>query len=183
MAMPPSPTFGMSNCFDVYEKLKSDFQALEAVQGEDAQSQKLEDYAAFNFIVTARHLAHDWLRKNAGRPKHAVKKLNKKHAGILAALNAAQDIANGCKHFEITKYTPTTSVEDRGIFDYETYFFGPQYGIRSGNYYFSMRGLARILMAYFDWVFDDTTSAAIFPTGLMDQVDYSYIAPKKPLKP
>lgn len=149
----------MSTCFDVYEKLKSDLEALEAAgDGEDEQSQKRQDYAAFNFIVTARHLAHDWLRKNAGRPRHALKKLGRKHPGITAALNAAQDLANGSKHFKITMYTPTTTVEDRGIFDYETWAFGPQYAVREGSYYFSMFGLARILMAYFDWIFDDTAS-------------------------
>ncbi|MBJ7314044.1 hypothetical protein ACFOLJ_17965 [Rugamonas sp. CCM 8940] len=159
MATSPSPTFGMSTCFDVYEKLKSDLEALEAAgDGEDEQSQKRQDYAAFNFIVTARHLAHDWLRKNAGRPRHALKKLGRKHPGITAALNAAQDLANGSKHFKITMYTPTTTVEDRGIFDYETWAFGPQYAVREGSYYFSMFGLARILMAYFDWIFDDTAS-------------------------
>ncbi|MYM66232.1 hypothetical protein GTP45_05200 [Pseudoduganella sp. FT55W] len=170
----------MSNCFDVYEKLKIDLEALEASSGEDEQSQKRQDYAAFNFMVTARHLAADWLPNNAGRPKQSLKKLKRKHPGIAAALSAAQDIANGSKHFTVTKYTPTTTVESRGIFDYETWCFGPQYGVRGGGYYFSMFGLARILMAYFDWVFDDAASVNVFPAGLIAQVDYSRIVPMKP---
>ncbi|WP_161019337.1 hypothetical protein [Duganella lactea] len=166
----------MSTCFDVYEKLKADLAALEAAgEGEDEQSQKRQDYAAFNFIVTARHLAHDWLPKNGGRPKQSLKKLKRKHAGLTAALNAAKDIANGSKHFKITLYTPTTTVDERGIFDYETWAFGSQYGVREGGYNFSMFGLARILMAYFDWVFDDTASVNLFPAELIAQVDYSLI--------
>jgi hypothetical protein len=177
----PSPRFGMSDCYDVYFKLKADLESLEAARGEDEQSQKRQDYAAFNFFITARHLAHDWLPKNAGRSKDSLKKLRRKHAGITAALKAAQDIANGSKHF-ILKYNPTTSIEDRSIFDYEGYFYGAQYGVKEANYYFSMSGLARILMGYFDWIFDDKASVYAFPSELIEQVDYSRVAPKKPAK-
>jgi hypothetical protein len=163
----------MSTCFDVYEKLKTDLAALEAAGGEDERSQKLQDYAAFNFFVTARHLVCDWLPNNMGRPKDSQRKLKKTHKGIAAALRATKDIANGSKHFRITKYTPTTAIDERGIFDYESYFFGAQHSVREGQYYFSMPGLARILMAYLDWVFDDTASVNIFPRELMAQVDYS----------
>ena len=56
--------FGLSTSYDLFQKLKHDSELLLRQRPETQDEQRLEEYEAFNFFVTAWHLHKDWLAVN-----------------------------------------------------------------------------------------------------------------------
>lgn len=75
----------------MYEKLKWEAQRLE-----DGWSV----YDSFNFVVTAHHLYHDWI-KNCGSPEEKAKKCSLPEPAKMI-LQSIVDLSNGNKHWKLT---------------------------------------------------------------------------------
>jgi hypothetical protein len=154
--MPPIATkIGLATSFDLFAKLKHDSELLLSERRETEEDQKLEEYQAFNFFITAWHLHKDWLGSDSvEKPVHARSKIIDVHAHVKELRHAIRDIANGSKHF-ILDECPKVSIGEREISSFYSYFFGPQFAIDTKSFHFLMYELVEIVMEYFEWIFDD----------------------------
>jgi hypothetical protein len=89
--------FGLNQPKDLLEKLEHDFRRLRADAGQQAIL-----YTAFDFVGTAYALV-DWVKKYTAMTPAEVDKL---YACMLIKICA--DLANGSKHFQLTKPPKTT---------------------------------------------------------------------------
>lgn len=80
---------------DLVEKLRHDLERL--------KNSPHNQYAAFDFFVTAEHIL-DWIYPNNWDER-------KKHRSSVPLLRVTSHIANGAKHFEATKQCHTSVVE------------------------------------------------------------------------
>ena len=85
---------------DLLAKLQHDFERLEADQN--------DDYAAWDFFVTAEHM-RDWIDRPGGQSRPASSPL----------LKTVSHLANGGKHFELSpgRHSAVREVSQRGVFD------------------------------------------------------------------
>lgn len=189
----PTTRLGLSTCRDLYGKLKFDASQLDAAEGEGAEKELMQEYAAFNFFVTAWHLYHDWLDKDLdGRPAYALQKKEISADAFREVKDAIRGLANGSKH--LTSWEePKISVSEREIVDFRSYFFGPAFGIRTESHYFSLMTLEDIVLRYFEWIFDDSVLALGLPEHIVSRMAFCKVdrlpmppakkPPKKPKKP
>jgi hypothetical protein len=91
--------FGLNESDDLLNKLEHDFQRLQDDMGQQAML-----YTAFDFFVTAYSLV-DWEKKYRVLTPAAVAAL---YAPMLIKICA--DLANGSKHFQLTKPPPKTTL-------------------------------------------------------------------------
>lgn len=162
--------FGLSTCRDLYGKLKFDAAQLDAAEGEGEEKELLQEYAAFNFFVTAWHLYHDWLGKDiAGRPMYASEKMECSAAIFHEIKDAIRGLANGSKHLTLRE-APKVLVSGREIADFRSWLFGPAFGITTESYYFSLMTLQDIVLRYFEWVFDDALSSPVMPEEISSRI-------------
>ncbi|MEA2095845.1 MAG: hypothetical protein U9P73_03990 [Candidatus Cloacimonadota bacterium] len=160
--------YGISNCFDMYEKLKFEGKRLDS---------DWHEYNCFNFIVTAWHLYDDWLDNDRRcRPQLSIKKKNKIPATMTNVLNAIRDLTNGSKHMVLNKKSVNkqvvTEVHSPEIRDMRSFMTGEaKVGIKIDSTYYSMWDLRYICLLYFAWVFDDNTPMNAFPPDLADHLD------------
>lgn len=174
MPSPTTPTtsttrLGLSTCRDLYRKLQFDASQLDAAEGEGAEKELMQEYAAFNFFVTAWHLYYDWLEKDLdGRPIYTKQKKETSANTFREIKDAIRGLANGSKHLMLSE-APKVSVSEREIADYRSWFFGPAFGITTQSYYFSLMTLQDIVLRYFDWVFDDSISLEM-PEELVSRI-------------
>ncbi|HHC7102375.1 TPA: hypothetical protein ACN341_004567 [Vibrio parahaemolyticus] len=153
---------GIETVHELREKLKFERQRV---------TQSYHPYDFFNFVVTAWHLHHDWIKNDKqNRPNLFYKKVNQAPPQMKELVNAARDLANGSKHFRLDKPNDekkvVTEVHKPEIRDHFTYVFGPQPGISVANAYYTIGELVDILDEYFEWLFDDLTPADSFPDKL-----------------
>ncbi|NKJ68198.1 hypothetical protein EX191_10385 [Vibrio chemaguriensis] len=153
---------GIETVHELREKLKFERQRV---------TQSYHPYDFFNFVVTAWHLHHDWIKNDKqNRPNLFYKKVNQAPPQMKELVNATRDLANGSKHFRLDKPNDEkkvlTEVHKPEIRDHFTYVFGPQPGISVANAYYSIGELVDILDEYFEWLFDDLTPADSFPDKL-----------------
>lgn len=97
--------FSLRSPEDLFRKIESDLARLEAAQPETKEAQ----YAAFDFFVGASHLA-DWAHHATGQ---TLTTLRSYPDGALVT-----QIANGAKHFLVTRATNTvrdTSFQEGGF--------------------------------------------------------------------
>ena len=87
--------FSLRTPRDLREKLESDYLRLAAASPDSVEAH----YAAFDFFVTAEHLA-DWQSRSSGA---SITSLRKYPEGPLVS-----HIANGAKHFRVTDARHTT---------------------------------------------------------------------------
>lgn len=169
--MPHIAKFGLKTPQDLFEKLKYDAELLLRRRKEAAEEQRLEEFEAFNFFVTAWHLYHDWLKKgmSPNKPKHALEKIEFANPTFKEVKDVLRDIANGSKHFEL-KDPSKVIVGDREISSWFSYFYGPQFPIDTKSFHFLMYELVLLVMAYFDWIFDDTKPVRM-PSEIIDKLD------------
>lgn len=148
-------TFGLITAYDLYEKLKYDAKLLLRDRPETEEEQRLEEYEAFNFFVTAWHLHYDWIVKNENisKPIYAVEKIKIAYPTMKEVRHAVRDLANGSKHFVLDD--PKVSVGEREISSYTSFFFGPQYPIDTETQHYLMDDLVFVVLEYFAWIFDD----------------------------
>ncbi len=160
-------TLGLDSCADLYDKLKFEGERLENVW---------HSYDAFNFVVTAWHLYNDWLKKDrTAKPKLAGKKtaLEKLPAEMILVLNVLENIAVSSKHLQLNnpgaEKRKVSETHNGEIDNWYSYFHHERMlGITTeGDYYFSIRKLRNICLAYFAWVFDDGLPASPFPGELL----------------
>ncbi|EPP5339795.1 hypothetical protein CGK32_23845 [Vibrio parahaemolyticus] len=153
---------GIETVHELREKLKFERQRV---------TQSYHPYDFFNFVVTAWHLHHDWIKNDKqNRPNLFYKKVNQAPPQMKELVNATRDLANGSKHFRLDKPNDEkkvlTEVHKPEIRDHFTYVFGPQPGISVANAYYTIGELVDILDEYFEWLFDDLTPADSFPDKL-----------------
>jgi hypothetical protein len=163
--------FGLKTPRDLFDKLKYDGELLLRVRKENVEEQRLEEYEAFNFFVTAWHLYHDWLKKGTSpnKPKYALIKIEAANPDFNEIKNVLRDIANGSKHFELHDPAKVT-VGEREISSWFSYFYGPQFPIDTKSFHFLMYELVLLVLMYFDWVFDDTKPVKT-PSEITDKLD------------
>lgn len=161
------PVLGIGSSVDLHEKLKFEGARLEG---------SWHSYDAFNFVLTAWHLYQDWLPGDRrGRPKQARKKLDKKGLPVemILVLDVLRDLSNGSKHLQLdpsaAKKRVISETHSGEIANWWAYFFQERIlGVTTGSdYYFSIRKLRNVTLAYFDWVFDDIRPANPFPGDLL----------------
>jgi hypothetical protein len=167
---------GLPNSEALYEKLR--FESIRLSQGWGS-------YDTFNFAVTAWHLFEDWPN---GDPKGTLSRL-KRHRHrlskeMLMVVAVLRDLANGSKHFVLNqKGSDTrqiTATHSGGVNDWFEYYFHERLpGVTAGDLYFSIRVMRNIVMAYFEWVFDNSVPADQFPSAINDAVRYCRIATRQ----
>ncbi|GHZ63236.1 hypothetical protein VCSRO175_1430 [Vibrio cholerae] len=153
---------GIDTVHELRKKLKFERQRV---------TQNYHPYDFFNFVVTAWHLHHDWIKYDKQhRPSLFYKKANQSPPQMKELINAMRDLANGSKHFILDKASEEkkviTSVHEPEIRDHFTFVFGPQPGISVCNAYYSVGELVYIVDEYFEWLFDDLIPADSFPENL-----------------
>jgi hypothetical protein len=168
------PVFGIDSSVAMFEKLKHESSRLQ---------KGWHPYDAFNFLVTAWHLFHDWPISDDSRALCRMKRHRKRLPHEMNfTLNIVRDLANGSKHFQLDP----TSAENRLVEEvhtgdevgwYEYYFHEDLPAVTvEGDWYFSIRVLHNLIMRYFEWVFDDSTPVKDFPSDLLDAILYCNIA-------
>lgn len=173
------PSLGLNNSRDLYKKLRHDSARLRS---------DWNKYDAFNFILTAWHLHHDWHRSD---PNNDISRNKRTKSGKLPqemklAIAVTQDIANGSKHFILDPkpaMNRRVSTTHQGLESswYSYFFHENTFGVTTNDgHYFSIRVLHNILMAYFEWVFDDNASPRQFPAEIVSAIKYCNIAGRLP---
>jgi hypothetical protein len=100
--------FSLTTPVDLFRKLEHDFELM--------QQDPKDQYAAFNFFVTAEHMA-DWLH-----PGYENKKKIKKIRDSEVVLQVTSHLANGAKHFQAQAKHHKSVVKAE-----KTGYFGPGY--------------------------------------------------------
>ncbi len=168
------PVLGIESSVDMYEKLK--FESSRLQQG-------WHPYDAFNFLVTAHHLFQDWPESDDSRALCRMKRHKSKLPDEMNfVLDVVRDLVNGSKHFHLKP----DSVKKRRIGEvhtgeevgwYESFFHEDLPAVTAEeNWYFSIRILNNLIMAYFDWTFNDSVPVKNFPADLTDAILYCNIA-------
>jgi hypothetical protein len=162
--------FGLSNSYGLFQKLKHDSELLLRERPETQEEQRLEEYEAFNFFVTAWHLHKDWLgSETIEKPIHSLSKIAAAHPHMKEIRHAIRDIANGSKHFALNE-APKISIGPREISCFYSYFFGPQYAIDTKSFHFLMYELVGVVMEYFEWIFDDESPDTV-PAAILEKLE------------
>lgn len=160
-----SPKFGFKSSYDLYEKLRVDSERLSATW---------HHYEAFDFLITAYHLFHDWKKcEKKGELSRLKRNEDKLPSEMKLVLNTVRDLVNSNKHFilkkapsEKSKITEVHSGLEAGWYSY--FFHEDTYGVSvEGGWYFSVNMLHNILMEYFEWVFEDLKLE--FPIQLLEK--------------
>lgn len=168
---------GLEDSRALYGKLQHDAARLGANWGV---------YEAFDFAVTAWHLQEDWVRSDPPNSLCRIKRgRTQRPPEMQLVLDIVRDLANGSKHFHLNpegrkarKVTATrTSMEP----DWWSYFWHEDMpGVSVGSSEFSIRVLRNLVMAYFEWVFDDSKSAGSFPSAIAEAVIYCDVSARTP---
>ena len=161
---------GLSTSYDLFQKLEHDSELLLRQRPETQDEQRLEEYEAFNFFVTAWHLHKDWLgSESIEKPIHSLTKISAAHPHMKEIRHAIRDIANGSKHFALDE-SPKVSIGPREISSFYAYFFGPQYVLDTKSFHFLMYELVGVVMDYFEWIFDDEKSGGV-PAAILEKLE------------
>ena len=156
--------YGINGSHDLYEKLKF-------------ESKRLQDgwlvFDTFNFFLTAWYLHNEWLSKDANRPLHSLKKKGRTPPEMQTILNAFRDIAIGNKHMVLKpnnyKNKIVKDIHQPEIRDLESFMTGtPKVGVTIDSTYYPMHDLERIIMQYFDWIFNDDIPSTTFPIKILN---------------
>lgn len=162
--------FGLQTPYDLHEKLKYDAKLLLRRRKESAEEQRLEEFQAFNFFVTAWHLYKDWLQgASTDKPQYSQQKILEAALKFKEIKDVMRDIANGSKHFELNEPAKVT-VGDREISSWYSYYFGPQFSIDTASFHFLMYELVGLILAYFEWIFDDSAPRDI-PSKIVEKLE------------
>jgi hypothetical protein len=162
--------FGLATAYDLFKKLKHDAELLLRSRSETEEEQRLEEYDAFNFFVTAWHLHKDWLGNDSiEKPVYSLSKITAAYPHVKEIRHAIRDIANGSKHFALNE-SAKISIGEREISCFYSYFFGPQYAIDTKSFHFLMYELVGIVMDYFEWIFDDESSNSV-PATILEKLE------------
>ncbi len=96
-------------------------------------------------------------------------------------LDITRDLVKGSKHFELNPQAAdkrkVTETHDGLEASWYSYLFHENIaGVTvEGSGYFSIRVLHNILLAYYQWVFDDSKEPRSFPKEILDAIDYCNI--------
>lgn len=173
--------FGIHNSQDLFRKLQHDAKRLR---------EEWSTYDAFNFVVTAWHLYHDWVKSDPPKAMSRSKR-KKKHLppSMILILDLSRDIANGSKHFQLDKDASKNRKvgrlhSGRESNWYSFFFYENLLGVTTDDacHYFPIRVLHNVLMAYFYWVFDDTTPVKKFPQDIDEGIRYGNISSREDFK-
>ncbi|MBC7757193.1 MAG: hypothetical protein H7Z20_11270 [Bdellovibrio sp.] len=172
------PVLGINSSKDMHQKLKYESLRL--------QENWKNPYDAFNFLVTAWHLFHDWPKSDKKMDLSRIKRQGKQlPAEMLFVLNVVKDLTNGSKHFSLEKKAANKRVVSEihtgnEVGWYQYYFRENLPGVNANDSncqgYFSIRVLHNIVIYYFEWVFDDSLLASNFPNEIVEAIRYSDIA-------
>lgn len=171
------PVFGIASSRDMYEKLRHESSRLQV---------EWHSYDTFNFLVTAWHLFEDWTKSDDPASLCRLKRHRKKlPTSMNLVLDVVRDLVNGSKHFQLNP----AAAQKRRVGEVHTgnevgwysYFFHediPAVTVED-HWYFSVRILNNLVVRYFEWVFDDSTSVKDFPEDLQEAILYCNIADRK----
>ena len=98
--------FSLQTPKDLLAKLEVDYERLRVVEATSIDSQ----YAAFDFFVTAWHMA-DWVARSTGRTLGTCR--------TYADASMVDDLANGAKHFRVdpNRHATVSATGSAGAFD------------------------------------------------------------------
>lgn len=175
------PRLGINSSADLLEKLKFDSTRL---------SRDWNVYAAYDFLITAWHLYHDWKQSDdSGTLSKTKRNPNKLPDEMRMVLDATRDLANGNKHFNLDekaakrrRVSATHTGDEVGYYEYFFHEDMPAVTI-DDHWYFSIRVLRNIILRYFGWVFNDSVPANAFPTELLESIRYCNIAVREGVPP
>lgn len=99
---------------------------------------------------------------------------------MMEVINITKDVANGSKHMVLDdkslRRKVVTNIHPPEIRDWYSYFIaGPQFGISTKSSYYSVSDLVFLITSYFEWIFDDSMSADIFPENIEKHLEYCKI--------
>jgi hypothetical protein len=171
------PVIGISTSLELFEKLKHESSRLQ---------NGWHQYDSFNFLVTAWHLFVDW-KKSDDPNASSVKKRQSSELpkSMIFVLEVVRDLVNGSKHFELNQRSSDKrkvgEVHTGNEVGFYSYFFHEDIpGVTAETYwYFSIRVLNNLVLRYFEWVFDDSSSAKDFPVELEEAIAYCNISQRK----
>lgn len=168
------PVLGINSSADMFEKLKHESSRLQ---------QGWHPYDAFNFLVTAWHLFEDWTKSDDPRALCRMKRQRPRlPVPMNLILDVVRDLVNGSKHFHLTpdaaakrRVNEVHTGKEVGFYEYYFHEHLPAVTVE-GHWYFSIRVLNNLVMRYFEWVFDDSTSFKDFPGDLLEAILYCDVA-------
>lgn len=168
---------GLGDSRALYGKLQHDATRLAASWGV---------YEAFDFAVTAWHLQDDWVKSDPPNSLCRIKRgRTQRPSEMQLVLEIVRDLANGSKHFHLNpegqKARRVTATRTGMEPDWWSYFWHEDMpGVSVGSSEFSIRVLRNLMMAYFEWVFDDTVPPGSFPSEIVETVSYCDVSARKP---
>ena len=148
----PVPRLSMDSCEALFGKLKWDHEQLTKDWG---------PYCTFNFVITAYHLYHDWI-KRAGSEEQKARKAALPAHGVLL-FNVWRDVTTAAKHWELNERSQgnqvVNSVSTPQIADWHAYFVtGPVIYIQVGDARPSLTQLADVTIWCFKWLIEGDES-------------------------
>lgn len=170
-------TLGFVSSTDYYRKLLRDAEGLRG---------SWDAHDATDFLITSWHLFQDWSKSD---PKTSLSRSKRNRAKLPAQMNLVlditRDLVNGSKHFQLDQSSADkrkiSEVHDGLEANWFSYFFHenvPAVTVE-GGWYFSVRVLHNILLAYYHWVFDDNQPLQNFPVEILEAIDYCNIQTRK----
>ena len=104
--MGPTGFFSLATPTDLLAKLEVDYARLQAAPATSVEAQ----YAAFDFFVTAWHMA-DWLARSKGQTLSSYR--------AYADASIVDDLCNGAKHFRLdqSRHGTVSGTRSAGAFD------------------------------------------------------------------
>jgi len=154
-------TFGFNTAHDLYEKLKRD-----AIKLKDNPRSKDE---CFNFILTAWHLHHDWMKNDKGVSSLARKKHENSELAMKFMMHALEVVANSSKHVRVRNNQNVKDTKFGEVLNWYGYFYGDFPTIITETAEYPLWKLQEILIEYYEWVFDEKiTDVALKPNILTE---------------
>jgi hypothetical protein len=161
-------TFGFNSAYDVFEKLKRDAEKL--------RESPLSKDECFNFVITAWHLHHDWMKKDVNLSQLAIAKHEKSKSVMKSMMHALEVVANASKHITARNnknVKDTKLVEQLDYYSYYKSSFFP--AIITDKAEYTLWKLQQIMVAYFEWIFDESeTNADEMPGPLSELINSSH---------
>ena len=96
-------------------------------------------------------------------------------------LAGIRHLANGSKHFRLKEHSRNKTVskmhtgKEANWFSYLVHEDLPGVSFSSGHY-FSVRSVCKIVLSYFEWVFDDNRPSTPFPDNIVEAINYGLLS-------
>ncbi len=161
-------TFGFNTAKDVYEKLIRDSKKLD-------ENHRSKD-ECFNFSVTAWQLYNDWLEHDDSVSALAKTKYKNAQIHLDDMMWGVSAVANSSKHmylWQSLRNNPNFNVVEiiyEEVTDWYKFFKSPFPTIVTKKAKYNLWKIKEILLAYFEWIFDDSDVTNNLPENIKDKL-------------